>query len=155
MTQGLREVFVALQTVKQKEDDIAGLRVELALLQREIDAWKQMGMDYFAMLQRGIEQYGEEDPRGMALLRDAEIFARFCAGRGLERITATAGDPLVTELYQVIDEEASTAVAPGAILCCEEWGYRSGTEVYKRARVVLAKAPENMTATDYGSEAAP
>lgn len=139
MADTLHEMVTAVREIKRKDDELAALRLQLTAAQREIDAWKHMAIEYFDMLQRGIEQYGEEDVCGKALLRDADIYARFCAARGLERITASPGDPLIAELYQVIDEEQTDRIPSGAILRCTEWGYRSGSEVYKRAHVVIVK----------------
>lgn len=124
-------------------EDLHTLRLELESTRNAIEAWQETAIDYFETLQRGIEEYGEEDPRGKALTRDAAFFARFCAARGFERITAQPGDPLVDGLFQVIEEEITDDVPAETILRCVEWGYRSGTIVHKRAKVVLAKAADN------------
>ncbi len=120
--------------------NIYDMRVELESMKNVVESWKEMAIEYFETLERGIEEYGVEDTRGKALLRDASIFARFCESRGLERINAQPGDILVEGFFQVIDEELTNVVQSGTIFICKEWGYRSGTNVYKRAKVILAKA---------------
>lgn len=117
------------------------LRLELASARNALDAWQNVAIEYFETLERGIEGYGADDPRGRALARDADIYARFCAARGLERITAETGDPVAPGLFQVTGERETHEAPAGTILACTAWGYRSAATVFKPAQVILAKAP--------------
>jgi len=121
-----------------RDSELMDLRLTTERYRLEIEAWKRAAMEYMDALQRGIELYGPDDPRAAALQRDADVFARFCSARGLDRISANPGDPLVEGLYQVIGEEKIEGMVPGTIAYCTEWGYRSGTELHKRAKVVIA-----------------
>ena len=118
------------------------MRLELELIRKSVETWKETAIEYFETLQRGIVAYGDDDLRGKELSRVASTFASFCSARGLDRIMAHPGDPLVDGLFQVVDEEISTEVLADTILYCKEWGYRSATKVYKRAKIVLAKHKE-------------
>jgi len=122
------------------EKDLRERREELAGYQHELAAWREMSIEYLDALDRAVEQYGPDDPRGSALSRDASIFARYCAGRGLERITAAPGDPLVPGLFQVVEIVDHEGISEGTIAECVAPGYRQGTEVYRRALVKIAGA---------------
>jgi|GEM_PF-2252804 len=127
-----------LRSSSELDSELMELRLTIERYRQEIEDWKRTAMEYMDALQRGIELYGPDDPRTEAMRRDADVFARFCSARGLDRIIAKPGDPLVEDLYQVIGEEKIEGMVPGTIAYCTEWGYRCGTELYKRAKVVIA-----------------
>jgi molecular chaperone GrpE (heat shock protein) len=122
-----------------ENDELYNIRLELEASKSALDKWEETAIEYFETIERGIEGYGEDDPRGKALIRDASQFSHFCAAHGLERITAEPGDPLVDGLFQVVEKVQVDGIDSGTIASCVEWGYRSHTTVYKRAKVIIAE----------------
>ena len=135
---GPREVPQAAQLTEVPASPAT--RMEVESLKHTLRDWETTAMDYLEALHRSLDQFAAEDPRRPAIVRDAEIFVRFAAARGLHRIAPESGEPYVEGLYGIVEEESSTEIPPGSVLRCLEWGYEVRGEVRKKAIIVLAKS---------------
>ncbi len=136
----MREAVLSeLTDFKQKDLELQEQRRESKRNSLEIDAWRNVAVDYFEYLQRVLDSYPSNDPKRDLLDIVADTFGKFSQARCVERVCPSVGDPFIGELHEASAEETALDSEPGCILRCEEWGYRSGSDVLKRAKVILAK----------------
>jgi len=108
-------------------------------LQRKIQAWEQASIDFFGLLERAIDCENNENRR--LIEKILSEFERTVFNLGLERIIPQHDESLNEKFHEAVEEEKSD-VLPGNILRCIGWGYRIGDNVFQKAKVVVAKAPE-------------
>lgn len=137
----VRNISRGAVTSPDREREMSELRMKIRAMENEIEEWRSAAIEYMDALHRGAECYGPEDPRGAVCLRDADIFAKFCQARGLERIVPAKGDVVITGVHQIVGEEPSD-VREGDIVRCVEWGYRSDEGNVRPAKVVISSGPE-------------
>ncbi len=114
-------------------------RQQNGILKREIEEWEQTAVDYFRLLERAIDY--EADGNQSLLQKILDEFARIAAVRGLERIIPEANQTLNEKLHEAVDIEESSEISPGNIIKCKGWGYRVGSHVIEKAKVVIANIP--------------
>lgn len=135
-----QEVFQSLMDFQQKDLEVQELRRDRERACLEIDAWQRTAVEYLDHLQQILGALEADDPRRATVERTASAFTKYSAPRSLERICPTAGEPFIEDDHQAHEEEDSSEVPAGCIVRCDEWGYRAGEEVVKRAKVVISKS---------------
>ncbi|OLP19992.1 nucleotide exchange factor GrpE [Leptolyngbya sp. 'hensonii'] len=130
----------ALLEVKQAMDELLiRQRQENANLKREVEDWVASVIHFFRLLERALIYEQGLDSRA-TLEKLLQEFAHTCSTRGLERILPVANDTLDARFHAVIGEEAVSEQPSGQILRCESWGYRLGSTVIERAKVVITRS---------------
>jgi molecular chaperone GrpE (heat shock protein) len=124
-------------TVKQYFDKILiEQRQKDGELQRKIQDWEKAAIDFFVLLERAIDCESNDNRRSIE-----KILAEFehtIINLGLERIVPQQDELLNERFHEAVEEEES-AIAPGNILRCTNWGYRIGDNVIQKAKVIVAK----------------
>ena len=118
-------------------------RQENGELKREVKEWEQTAIEFFRLLERALDCEKDENQRSIEKILDE--FARTVIVRGLERIIPQSDEPLTEKFHAVIEEKESPYIIPGNILRCASWGYRIGSDVIEKAKVVVAKLPVKST----------
>ncbi|MBW4509115.1 MAG: nucleotide exchange factor GrpE [Scytonematopsis contorta HA4267-MV1] len=143
-TAAIKEFNTNLQKTRQ---DIEQLKYSLdemliyqrqqnGTLKREIEEWEQATVDYFRLLERAIDC--EADENKSLLQKILDEFAHIATVRGLERIIPEANQTLNEKLHEAIEIEESSEISPRNIIKCKRWGYRVGSHVIEKAKVVIA-----------------
>jgi len=154
MMEAMRDEFIHyIGSLKEKDHELQSIRLEYESSQKQINAWEDVAVDYLDYLQRLLEQDSVGESETAVIKRAADIFSRFISSRSLERIMPLEGDPFMFEMHQAVGEQHNDTVEPGFVLKCEEWGYRSGTVIKKKAKVILARNGDNQYIESRVSEA--
>jgi molecular chaperone GrpE (heat shock protein) len=115
-------------------------RQENGNLKREIEGWEQAAVDYFRLLERAINC--EADRNQSFLQKILDEFANITVVRGLERVIPRENQHLNEKLHEAVEIEESYEISPGNIIKCKYWGYRVGSHVIEKAKVVIASSPK-------------
>ncbi|XZF60603.1 MAG: nucleotide exchange factor GrpE [Gloeotrichia echinulata DVL01] len=124
--------------------ELMELRQEKGNFKRDLEIWNNSAIDFFQTLEQGLEKE-ENNERRNVMEKNLQEFEMIVNKRGFYRIIPSLNDKNDESEHEFKDYEQSSNVEPGSILKCACWGYRSGGKVLQRAKVILAKKPENST----------
>lgn len=116
-------------------------RLRTARLTQELNSWKRFALAYAQTLERTLAHPCLTDAYRDAAATLLHDFRRIVGPLGIDLIIPLQGDPFDERVHQSIGVEQVTGIPPFSVARCESWGFRDGSVVLERARVVVT--PEN------------
>ncbi len=146
MIDSLRDQF------KRQDEQIQEARRDLERQRKQLETWEQVCEEYLDHLQSWIDL--ADDDKKQVIERLLKQFLRLTESVGFAAIIPEPGSPLIEELHECAGEEHSDgSIPPGNVCRCLRWGYRSGRDVLRKARVLIAAPVETPLPTDEDTDA--
>lgn len=139
------EVLEGLADLVRLKEELLEIRQDRQRLQRRLEDWEDSLVAYCDDQFRLLSQPGLSDDYRDAAQRSLKHVTRSLQALGLDVLHPETGDPFHDRLHQAIATEPGPA-PEGHVLHCRRLGVRRGELVLRRAEVILATTPQEVSA---------